>query len=516
MRNYTEQEMYRVLGKEMQVSETVEERLAQTYQQIRARKQKKARSRGLWYGAAGTAAAILAVGICCASNPTLAAQLPLIGHLFEKIGSDVSYPGDYSEVGTPLVTEEEADGKAAAGTNAAAQADAAKLEAGAEKPADSNGGSVKTASAQSGSAGPEEGRTETSAKEPTVSKAAENESPSGAYTQTVDGMTVTLSEVYCNEVALYVTMQLKTEEPMTDYFELWDNGSPVLNLNGQAQFDYCDTPEPLAVGELSGKLIDDCTYLGMYRLELAETLTDYSEFYKTVEEQGIGIDSQAMQEYGNLIRKNELPEQFGVSISVDRIVGSRKDPVSIYEAAGVEMPSSKKLEEMPDGEYEALQQELSRKVPDYYDYPSKYMEYWYDGPFTFDLSVSVDHERTVTVPVDENTGDGFTVSSVTRTPFELLVENNAAALGTDAILQVLDADGRRMTTGRNGGADNMLAIDDHDVSRIDIYWVAWDDFEGKKIKGSYFDEHETNEDGQTLKEVLDDCSLYHREVVLGE
>ncbi len=461
MRNYTEQEMYRVLGKEMQVSETVEERLAQTYQQIRAQKQKKTRSRGLWYGAAGTAAAMLAAGICCASNPALAAQLPLIGHLFEKIGSDVSYPGDYSEVGTPLVTE-----------------------AGAE--------------------------------ELTVSKAAENESSTGSYTQTADGMTVTLSEVYCNEIALYVTMQLKTEEPMTDYFELWDNGAPLLKLNGQAQFDYCDTPEPLDAGELSGKLIDDCTYLGMYRLELAETLADYSEFYKTVEEQGIEINSQTIQEYGDLIQKNELPEQFDVSISIDQIIGDRKDPVSIYEAAGVEMPSPEELEEMPDEEFEALQQELSRKVPDYDDYPSKYLNYWYDGPFTFDLSVSVDHDRTVTVPVDEDTGDGFAVSSVTRTPFELLVESNAASFGTDAILQVLDADGRRMETGRLGGTDHMLAIDDHDVSRIDIYWVAWDDFEEKKIKGSYFDEHETNEDGQTLKEVLDGCSFYHREVVLGE
>ena len=515
MRNYTEQEMYRVLGKEMQVSETVEERLAQTYQQIRAQKQKKTRRRGLWYGAAGTAAAMLVAGICCASNPALAAQLPLIGHLFEKIGSDASYPGDYSEVGMPLVTEEEADGNAA-GTNAAAQADAAEMASGAEKQAAPDEGSVKTASAQAGSAGLEEGRTEAGAEELTVSKAAENESSADAYTQTADCMTVTLSEVYCNEVALYVTMQLKTEEPMTDYFELCDNGSPILKLNGQAKFDYCGTPEPLDVGELSGKLIDDCTYLGMYRLELAETLADYSEFYKTVEEQGIEINSQTIQEYGDLIQKNELPEQFDVSISIAQIIGDRKDPASIYEAAGVEMPSSEKLEEMPDEEFNALQQELSRKVPDYDDYPSKYLNYWYDGPFTFDLSVSVDHDRTVTVPVDEDTGDGFAVSSVTRTPFELLVESNATSFGTDAVLQVLDADGRRMETGRLGGTENMLAIDDHDVSRIDIYWVAWDDFEGEKIKGSYFDEHETNEDGQTLKEVLDGCSLYHREVVLGE
>ncbi len=454
MRHYTEQEMYRVLGKEMQVSETVEERLSQTYQQIRAQRQPgRAHSRRLWCGAAGTAAAMLAAGIFCVSNPALAAQIPLIGHLFEQIGSDVSYPGDYSGVGTPLVPETETDG----GEQAA------------------------------------------------------------AYTQSANGMTVTLSEVYCNETALYVTMQLKTEEPMTDHLAMWNDGAePILDLRGEARFGYNDAPVQLMAGELSGKLADDCTYLGMYRLELAESLTDYSEFYKTLEEQGtdVMVDAQVLEEYGDLIRKNELPEQFDVSISIDQIVGYRKDPVSIYEAAGVEVPDEETIEQMSDEEFQAWQNELAEKVPDYEDYPSKYENYWYDGPFAFDLSVQVDHDRTITVPVDEDAGDGFAVFSVTRTPFELLIENNAVTVGGDAILQVLDADGRRMSTGSRGGSENMLPVDGHDVSRIDIYRVSWEDFEGRKIKGSYFDEHETNEDGQTLKEVLDGCSLYHREVVL--
>lgn len=495
MRHYTEQEMYRVLGKEMQVSETVEKRLEQTYQQIRAQKRKKTRGHKLWYGAAGTAAAVMAAGVFCVGNPALAAQLPLIGHLFAQIGGDVNYPGDYSGVGTPLVTETETDGISQAGS------------AGIEENQTAADAADRTSMKSTGQSDEESVQT---------ALAAENGAQDTVYTQTVGDMTVTLSEVYCNEIALYVTMQLKTEEPMTDHFELLDNGSPNLSLEGEAQFDYCDTPEPLSVGELSGKLIDDCTYLGMYRLELAGLLTDYSEFYKAVEEQGIEIDTQAIQEYGNLIQKNELPEQFDVSICIDQIIGDRKDPVSIYEAAGMEIPDTEIIEQMSDEEFQTWMREMNEKVPDYEDYPSKYQDYWYDGPFTFDMNVSVDHEKTVTVPVDEDAGDGFAVFSVTRTPFELLLENNAASLGTDAVLQVLDADGRRMTTGHGGGTDNMLAVDGHDVSRIDIYWVAWKDFEDRKIKGSYFDEHETNEEGQTLKEVLDSCSLYHREVLLGK
>ena len=478
MRRYTEQDMYRVLGREMQPSETVEERLEETYRQIRAQKQKKAHSHHrLWYGAAGTAAAMLAAGIFCVSNPALASQLPLIGHLFEQIGADVNYPGDYSGVGTALVEESETDSVSTAGIK--------------EEPI----------------------AAETTDQADAGASTEENGTQNATYTQTANGMTVTLSEVYCNEVALYVTMQLKTEEPMTDFLEWQDSDSPILALEGQAKFSYCDTPEMLGSGELSGKLIDDCTYLGMYRLELADSLTDYTEYNRMMEEQGGEINAQTLDEYRDLIQKKELPEQFDVSISIDQIIGYRKDPVSIYEVAGVEAPDTEAIEQMSDEEWIAWQKKLDDMVPDYHDYPNQYENYWYDGPFPFDLNVTVDHDRTVTVPVDGDSEEEFAVSSVTRTPFELLVDYNIAT-GADTMLLVLDADGKRMSTGRTGGSVNMLAIDDHDVSKVDIYWITWEDFEGRQIKGSYFDEHETNEEGQTLKDMLDSCCLYHREVVI--
>ena len=502
MRRYTEQDMYKVLGREMQPSETVEERLEQTYRQICSQKQKKACGHRLWYGAAGTAAAMLAVGIFCVSNPALASQLPLIGHLFEQIGDDVNYPGDYSGVGTALVEESETDGVSTAGIEEEPTV--------AEKAA---GQTATDAVNQAGEESADQSSAESAEQVDAGTLTAENGAQSTAYTQTVGGMTVTLSEVYCNEVALYVTMQLKTEEPMTDFLEWQDSGSPILALEGQAKFSYCDTPVMLGSGELSGKLIDDCTYLGMYRLELADSLTDYTEYNRMVEEQGGEIDAQTLDEYRELIQKKELPEQFDVSFSIDQIIGYRKNPVSIYEVAGVEAPDTETIEQMSDEEWIAWQKKLDDIVPDYHDYPNQYENYWYDGPFSFDLSVAVDHDRTVTVPVDGESEEEFAVSSVIRTPFELLVDYNITT-DADTMLLVLDADGKRMSTGRTGGSVNMLAIDDHDVSKVDIYWITWEDFEGRQIKGSYFDEHGTNEEGQTLKDVLDSCCLYHREVVI--
>ena len=55
----------------------------------------------------------------------------------------------------------------------------------------------------------------------------------GLYTKTADGLTITFSEVYANEQAIYLTMLAQSEEPFPDtMMSQTDNGSerPVLTL----------------------------------------------------------------------------------------------------------------------------------------------------------------------------------------------------------------------------------------------------------------------------------------------
>lgn len=46
--------------------------------------------------------------------------------------------------------------------------------------------------------------------------------------KTVDGTTVTLSEVYCNEMALYLSMTIHTEDKFPDTF-ITPDGKPILS-----------------------------------------------------------------------------------------------------------------------------------------------------------------------------------------------------------------------------------------------------------------------------------------------
>ena len=73
--------------------------MEQVYTQSRRSKAKS------WAIKGGAIAAAFVMGaFVCISNPSIAAELPFIGHIFERM-DQFAYPGDYSEVGEPLETE---------------------------------------------------------------------------------------------------------------------------------------------------------------------------------------------------------------------------------------------------------------------------------------------------------------------------------------------------------------------------------------------------------------------------
>ena len=58
--------------------------------------------------AAAAAAAVIGVGGLGQLNPVLAAKLPLIGKIFEQVGEDATYSGDYADKKTVLTNEDPA------------------------------------------------------------------------------------------------------------------------------------------------------------------------------------------------------------------------------------------------------------------------------------------------------------------------------------------------------------------------------------------------------------------------
>ena len=59
--------------------------------------------------AAGILAALCA-GVLLASNPVLAAKLPLVGHIFSRIQEKVSYKGNFSDDAEIYIEDDDAKG----------------------------------------------------------------------------------------------------------------------------------------------------------------------------------------------------------------------------------------------------------------------------------------------------------------------------------------------------------------------------------------------------------------------
>lgn len=84
---YTEKEMKETLGKEIQISETVEKRLRDTYGQIKSTEKMSGKRRGIHFGrGAAAAAAVLLLSGTTAMAAYLASNTDLINHVFGQGG----------------------------------------------------------------------------------------------------------------------------------------------------------------------------------------------------------------------------------------------------------------------------------------------------------------------------------------------------------------------------------------------------------------------------------------------
>lgn len=195
----------------------------------------------------GTAAAVFAFGIIfCVGNPAAAAKLPVIGHIFELLQDDNDFSGNFTEVSQSL-TEQNQD---LAEEDHAAQ----------------NGNRAEKNSAEQQNAEKD-------------SRGADS-----TFSKTVDGTTITLSEVYCNDQAIYITMEIKTEGIMPlDKKYIQIETVEKYSFNPEKQY---------SMPVMEGKRLDAHTYVAVLRYDLNEKktagLVDEKAAMEKAEEMGFG------------------------------------------------------------------------------------------------------------------------------------------------------------------------------------------------------------------------------------
>lgn len=401
------------------------------------RRKRTGRLKRVTAGLTAAAAAMAVFAGVCYQNPVWASNLPLIGHIFERMEEKLPYGEDYKDYAKPL--------------------------------------------------GDNQGE----------SQDGEN---SGAFTRTVDGTTVTLSEIYCSGSALYVSMLIESETPFPDtLIAQW--GSPVVNVTTEENYSFNPKAQ---IGQYiaEGEFTDDNTYAGVIRIDLNERNIDDSLLsQKLAEAEANGeefiYDQKVMDEYG--VKAVEIPDEFTVELNISRIVGDLANPEELDTGHTPE-----ELEAMPEEEWQAVMNEAYSKG-DWGQYPNKHENWWRDGSWNFALDVSVDKSKMQTAEVNQMNEDGAGVESVTKTPFEITVnEQYAEGVPREEYFPVIvDAKGNVMDETGSAGSANTVSVKNHDISTIYVYLCDYTE---------YMDELKSHKEEEGFKELMDEKAKFAAEV----
>lgn len=482
--------------------------------------------------ALGLTAAAAVFSAVCITNPAFAENIPLVGNVFKQLGNSLGFYGDYSKYAKQLTDSTEV------------------IQSADPDESQEDGSNSQSAQAE------DQNTTENN----NADKTKDDES----YSKTVDGTTVTLSEVYCNEMALYLSMTIHTEDKFPDTF-ITSDGKPNIKLseNSTVKYDYMDEKSNLFNAYLDGKMLDDNTYAGVLRIPVEDMTVDeagWTKFYEVrnafFKEKGIDVDSEdfsfdklaqalGMDEYSDAklpqvggpaisdyVKDIKVPDRFTMELDLKDIVGALPENQDTTPDIPQDLRDeyNQKMAEhgisTDDADYESLTEEqkdlehqfFTEMWNEYFErYPeanegnNRYNSWTLKGDWKFNVDVEKNTSDTVEKDVnvvDEN-GDG--VLSITKTPFEITMKMQDPE--TKYVAVMLDANGDIMPYGgvANSNADT-YAIQDRDVSTVYIYLCDYYEYMDE-LKGYYWsDNYEEKAKTKTFKQLLDERAVAGTEV----
>ena len=482
--------------------------------------------------ALGLTAAAAVFSAVCITNPAFAENIPLVGNVFKQLGNSLGFYGDYSKYAKQLTDSTE---------------DARSADADGSQEGSNNSQNVQA-------------EDQNTTENDNSDKTKDNES----YSKTVDGTTVTLSEVYCNELAMYLSMTIHTEDKFPDTFIRFD-GKPDIKLseNSTVKYDYMDGKSNLFNAYLDGKMLDDNTYAGVLRIPVEDMTVDdagWTKFYEVrnafFKEKGIDVDSEdfsfdklaqalGMDEYSDeklpqvggpaisdYVKDIKVPDRFTMELDLKDIVGALPENQDTTPDIPQDLRDeyNQKMAEhgisTDDSDYESLTEEqknlehqfFTEMWNEYYErYPeanegdNRYNSWTLKGDWKFNVDVEKNTSDTVEKDVnvvDEN-GDG--VLSITKTPFEITMKMQDPE--TKYVAVMLDANGDILPDGgvANGNAGT-YAIQDRDISTVYIYLCDYYEYMDE-LKGYYWsDDYEEKAKTKTFKQLLDERAVADTEV----
>lgn len=446
MQNYfSEKDLQRVLGADLKSSSIIDAKVEEAYKMIRStenkinKKKRKHKSilKGIGIGLSSVAAVLVLTFTFCVMNPVMAMEIPVLGGLFAKVAEFFSFGRLPEEEVTELYTQEDLDMKT--------QEDLG----------------VKTQEA--------------------------------LYQKTDNGITISLTEQYASNQAVYVGMCIENEQGFPE-LQVNQDGSQYLRIKTLENYSF-RADEINSYRTIEGKFEDAHTFIGIMRIDYSEIDKDdrkYQEAYRQAQERGEEL-ALTMENYSEYIDQYQIPETFSMELDISKVVGYLANPTMPEEMNGVQGQ-----EEMTDEEWEAYMKSL----PDeWYQFPNSYENWWQDGTWKYDLNITKKDSNAKVIQVNETNAQGIGLESLEISSVEMTL-NTIEPVGMMTFAVALDANGNKIESG--GGNADELAIEGHDISKVFIYICDYDQYmdelKGYGVPG--------NGNSKSFQEVLEEHALF--------
>lgn len=441
----SEQQWKEILGAEFPENKVIDNRIEEVYAKLRKDSKKAGRKkRRVWkrvvIAAGGAAAAFIMMIMFCAMNPVLAREIPILGNIFEKVADVFSF-GKLPDEETKVfpVGEDEAPGK----------------DRGREGAEEENG-----------------------------------------YSQKDGDVTVTLTEEYASNQAVYIGVCVETEKVFPEMMVFAD-GTQHLQAETVERYSF---REDSATGlrMIEGKFEDEHTFIGIMRIDYSDINVDerrYLQMCQEAEEAGMSAPILTDENYLEYLDYYEIPVSFDMSFEITQIIGDLAEPVMPEETK-----SAEELEQMTDEEWEAY---MLSKPHDFFEFPNDYENWYQKGSWKFDVNITQQDDEARVIEINEVNENGIGIKNIELSSVEMTLNTLGSS---DTFAVALDADGNKLESGSDNAY--VLAIAGHDISKVYIYICDYTEYMDE-LKGYAYN---AGNDGKSFREVLEERALFRTEV----
>lgn len=447
-----ENELRRVLGAELRPSGIIDAKMEEAYTIIRNAEGKQTNGkspvvRRILVGFGSVAAVFTLMVTFCVMNPVMASEIPILGGIFSKL-SELFPFGELPKEDTVTLYQE----------NESTQADQ-----GAEA-------------------------------------IGENAASANVYQETSGDITITLTEEYATNQAVYIGVNVRNAQEFPD-MTVFENGTAIMQVQTEERYSF--RPDVVhSWRAIEGQYTDAHTFEGILRIDYSainKDSTKYEQASKEAEARGEEL-SLTIENYAQYIEEYEIPETFTMKLELSNIVGDLAEHLPVEGAK-----SGEEQERMTDEEWEAYMKSLPRE---YYQYPNKYENWWQEGSWSYDLTITQKDKASRVIEVNQTNEAGIGLKKIELSSVEMTLNIINGSELTMAV--ALDADGNMIENGSTNAYE--LAIAGHDISKVYVYICDYYEYmnEIRRYRNP------ANNLGRSFQEVLEERALFKTVVETGE